>query len=622
MKDPWRIAMICVTLGLAIALWQAVIYRPPVAGNLMTDAQIAEDASGEMTLPQMQRARFQPTTLPVTLGYTPSAFWFRLSIAPPEDGSPALLSVGLPHLDDVRLYRQDAAGHWQESRSGDLIPYNQRSWKSPRLAFVMAHMEHAETVYLRISTSGSVGINVAAQPLGPALADDLRYTLFHALFLGLIVTSIVLSVTFLFYSHDLIFLNFMVSQSFILAGLVTLHGYASVFLPDQSTSSATTLVGIASGVTGIIFHLHLMKRFQPLRVLFVIGCAFACFEFIAVPLALFSDARIALGLHASVMAAFLPFLGLMAWTARVPASMSLWSLRAIYSALVVSTSVWILPQLGIVQPNWMTLNGGVLHGVINFGLILSLLAYLTMRDRRAAEQSMLAMAQLQTERAIQNQSFAAQQNLTWMLAHEVGTSLSVIRMTVAKESMTPRSKSRIDRAITGLDSVIRHCLDADRIQSGHWQISPTRIDLRQILDQVIRQQDLPRLVLDRSSVTQAPIDGDPDLVRLILTHVIENAVKYSPAESLITVAIVKSTGPEGFDISVINRHLPGAAPDAHRVFTKFYRDDRVLATSGSGLGLFIVREIVEALRGTVAFHVADGNVTVRIWLQNSTRSSS
>ncbi|MFD1807110.1 7TM-DISM domain-containing protein [Gemmobacter lanyuensis] len=82
MKDPWRIAMICVTLGLAIALWQAVIYRPPVAGNLMTDAQIAEDASGEMTLPQMQRARFQPTTLPVTLGYTPSAFWFRLSIAP------------------------------------------------------------------------------------------------------------------------------------------------------------------------------------------------------------------------------------------------------------------------------------------------------------------------------------------------------------------------------------------------------------------------------------------------------------------------------------------------------------------------------------------------------------
>jgi signal transduction histidine kinase len=52
------------------------------------------------------------------------------------------------------------------------------------------------------------------------------------------------------------------------------------------------------------------------------------------------------------------------------------------------------------------------------------------------------------------------------------------------------------------------------------------------------------------------------------------------------------------------------------VFTKFYRDDRVLAQRGTGLGLFIVREVVNALGGRVDMAVSNGVVTAQIELGN------
>ncbi|MFD1810408.1 ATP-binding protein [Gemmobacter lanyuensis] len=68
--------------------------------------------------------------------------------------------------------------------------------------------------------------------------------------------------------------------------------------------------------------------------------------------------------------------------------------------------------------------------------------------------------------------------------------------------------------------------------------------------------------------------------------------------------------------------MAGPAPDAGRVFDKFYRDPHVLATSGSGLGLFIVRQVAKALGGSARFQIEDDFAILTLDLPDLTGTPS
>ena len=91
---------------------------------------------------------------------------------------------------------------------------------------------------------------------------------------------------------------------------------------------------------------------------------------------------------------------------------------------------------------------------------------------------------------------------------------------------------------------------------------------------------------------------DPAALQQVLGYLIENAVKYSPDGGAITLRL--NPGSESFEISIVDEGV-GITDDVD-VFAPFTRGDNVGSAPGAGLGLYIVRGLLDAMGGTVTAH--------------------
>jgi signal transduction histidine kinase len=94
--------------------------------------------------------------------------------------------------------------------------------------------------------------------------------------------------------------------------------------------------------------------------------------------------------------------------------------------------------------------------------------------------------------------------------------------------------------------------------------------------------------------------ADPDKVRQVIANLIDNAVKYSPHGGTVDVAIDRAE--DGLvRVCVRDEGLGIPAREQQRVFEKFYRLDPnlTLGVGGTGLGLYISRELVERMGGRI-----------------------
>ncbi len=169
----------------------------------------------------------------------------------------------------------------------------------------------------------------------------------------------------------------------------------------------------------------------------------------------------------------------------------------------------------------------------------------------------------------------------------------------------------VKRAVTNarrLQAMTRDVLDTESIESGRIGYSFQRIDLGPELQTAVdagRDADPGRLITLEPPSAPIAIEADPDRFQQVLSNLLENARKNSPVNEPISVQteIVEpdtagAAGGQRVRISVID-HGPGVSADSlERIFAKFVRGNDN-AVTGTGLGLYIVRTIVEAHHGRI-----------------------
>ena len=102
-------------------------------------------------------------------------------------------------------------------------------------------------------------------------------------------------------------------------------------------------------------------------------------------------------------------------------------------------------------------------------------------------------------------------------------------------------------------------------------------------------------------------DADRDKLRQIVTDLVENAIKYSPDGGTIEVSVRRRD--DTVEISVDDEGIGVPDSERDRIFQKFYRaesEGRDLASGGGGLGLFIAKELLAAMRGRIWVRPRDG----------------
>jgi two-component system, OmpR family, phosphate regulon sensor histidine kinase PhoR len=197
------------------------------------------------------------------------------------------------------------------------------------------------------------------------------------------------------------------------------------------------------------------------------------------------------------------------------------------------------------------------------------------------------------------------------VSHELRTPLTAIRGYVEAliDDPPPAEESRrfleiIARHTDRMERLVKDLLRLARLDAGQEKMEMVDCDLNAIVEAVAHE--LASLIAARQTAVEVAIatgvrtiTSDPAKLHDVLRNLLENAVNYSPEDGAIRVEAVRS----GTDvaISVLDTGPGIPAADLTRVFERFYRVDksRSRAPGGTGIGLAIVKHLVELLGGTV-----------------------
>jgi signal transduction histidine kinase len=158
----------------------------------------------------------------------------------------------------------------------------------------------------------------------------------------------------------------------------------------------------------------------------------------------------------------------------------------------------------------------------------------------------------------------------------------------------------IESEATRLARIVDQILLAGQLDADAIELDETECDLEEVAAGVIESAavHLPNSIsLDLTVHGAAPIRCDENKLRQVLVNLVDNAVKYSPQGGRVELRVRSANG--SCQIEVADEGL-GIPPDEHeRIFEKFYRLDpqQTQGVGGSGLGLYICRELVERMNG-------------------------
>ncbi len=250
-------------------------------------------------------------------------------------------------------------------------------------------------------------------------------------------------------------------------------------------------------------------------------------------------------------------------------------------------------------------SAGLILVLLLLGVGLTLTVVLARRLRQSREQA-ARLAEL-------NRS---QEEFTSVVSHELRTPVSGVLGFLQTsldhwEVMSDEDRhSAVRRAFANarrLQAMTRDVLDTESIESGRFGYVQHPMDLADEVRTVVDGFSGPaeNLVVTVPD-TPVMIDGDPDRIQQVLANLIDNARKNAPSDLAIEVSLVQA---ENVARLIVEDHGPGIDSDQlERVFDKFVRG-RTGAVSGTGLGLYISRKIVDAHQG-------------RIWVESSPGEST
>ncbi|MEW1960497.1 HAMP domain-containing sensor histidine kinase [Kineococcus sp. NPDC059986] len=267
-------------------------------------------------------------------------------------------------------------------------------------------------------------------------------------------------------------------------------------------------------------------------------------------------------------------------------------------------------RLGAQVQDWV-LTLGVLVSVV-LAVVLALVAHVRRVRARAEREARSAV----TARAVRDR-----QLLLGRLDHELKNPLTAIRLALANAAADEASPEQRTRGLRSIEEQVLRLsrLTADLRKIADVQTSPVtfrRVDLTALLEEaleVVGEQPRAagrRLDLD---VPRAPwplpaVDGDADLLALALVNLVDNAVKYTPEGGNVEVRAREDTGGVLVEVADTGQGIP--AEDLPHVWDELFRSPAARTVAGSGLGLPLVRAVVERHGGTVSADSREGQGTV------------
>lgn len=245
------------------------------------------------------------------------------------------------------------------------------------------------------------------------------------------------------------------------------------------------------------------------------------------------------------------------------------------------------------------------------------------RERTAEVEAQAA--QLEEALRREREYSAMQRKFVGMASHEFRTPLAIIDSSaqrILRRSERPDTAEialragKIRDAVARMLALIESTLNMARIEEGKITVVSEPLDLRALVSDVCgQQQEIATehsIHVDLAGLPQL-ITGDRNLLELVFANLLSNAVKYAPDAPDIEVAGWREDGMVAISVTDRGRGIP--AEDQPKLFERYYRGSNAHGVAGTGIGLSLVRELVELHGGTIGVESAVGagaTFTVRL----------
>ncbi|MDB5177087.1 MAG: putative Histidine kinase [Candidatus Saccharibacteria bacterium] len=207
-----------------------------------------------------------------------------------------------------------------------------------------------------------------------------------------------------------------------------------------------------------------------------------------------------------------------------------------------------------------------------------------------------------------------------MASHQLRTPLTSIKgflsMVLEEDvgKITPKQRKLLQEAFNSSERMVRliaDFLNISRLQTGKFMIEKVSVDIKPVIKQVLDELELLASSHDiklQLQMTDKPlmVKADESKIRQVVMNFVDNAIYYSPVNSIITVTVERDK--DVMVVKVIDRGIGVPNDEQSRLFTKFFRakNARKQRPDGTGVGLYLARRVITAHNGSLVFSSTEG----------------
>jgi signal transduction histidine kinase len=200
-----------------------------------------------------------------------------------------------------------------------------------------------------------------------------------------------------------------------------------------------------------------------------------------------------------------------------------------------------------------------------------------------------------------------------MLAHELKTPLATLQMWLNSGQLP---HEQMERAIRDMNLVIERCVHAGQISDEGLKPVWQTVRAEELTAEIIADCRHPERVQFEADAKPSMIKTDVQMLTIALGNLLDNACKYSAPHTPIHLALRAELkdGQEGWRWTISNQVGQAGEPNPEQLFNKYYRSPHARRQSGSGLGLFLVKRLLELLGGHIWYAPTSDQISFSFWL--------
>lgn len=251
--------------------------------------------------------------------------------------------------------------------------------------------------------------------------------------------------------------------------------------------------------------------------------------------------------------------------------------------------------------------------------VWALLSLFQFKDANHQTQGLLTLVDITRQKKAED----AKSEFVSLASHQLRTPIAGMKWSAellemdSPDTLTEGQKrymARLLESITRMALLVDDFLRVSRFELGNFKAEYSPLDLTDLVSDVLRELDA-NIKSKQLTVTSnfdeevQAIVSDPNLLRMIVTNLCSNAVKYTPVSGRVHIQCQEQSGFLTIEVSDSGMGIPQS--DQDQIFSKLYRATNAVrdVPDGTGLGLYIVREAVAVLRGKISFTSVEGQGT-------------